>query len=433
MNRPALQLHMNLGAEDHLNVLHHAHNSQLAVSCAYNGWTENVYSKQEAIQRAMSLEAHKVADCYVGQNPIRFGKTRAVYNVSCISSCYVDLDTYNIPKLKELDNEEILDLIRANHPDLPEPTMCADSGRGMYLIWVFKNTKPSSFLPAWQVIENNLVELLKPYGADPHCKDVSRVLRIAGTENSRSLSNVDYVQIAHPITFEELQRYSNKLTKQAREASPGKKHSKGNVVQFKKPFATRNAYTLAYQRMQDIRKLAVLRGGALTDLRKTSIYAYALSAAWYANSLESLQSEIQAFVSDCVAEPHKYQTLPSTVLKRYSNSAAGVTVTWKGKEWDSRYRMRNQTLIDLLKITPSEQKHLSCIISREEKRARAKEKLTKKRRAQGVVSRQVFEETAQKRRQQALELFTQGNSKAAIARQLNLSRACITQYLKTDC
>lgn len=433
MKKAALQYHLNLGAADHLQVLHHAHESNLAIaiSSAAGGWTERVYTKRDAILKAEQLEASRVPDCYAVQNPIKRGKTRAWSNLSCLANCFVDLDTYKVPELAGMDKAAILQRILTDHPDMPRPTMYADSGRGMYLVWTFATTKPVSFAPAWQVIENNLVELLLPYGADPKCRDASRVLRLSATENSKTLTLAGYEQIGEPVRFEDLQRFSNALTKAKKRTHQGNQTAR--VLSFNAGFATanKNVFTLAACRMQDIRKLAELRGGRLTDLRKTALFAYAMAAAWYCHSAESLENELAAFIEDCLADPEAYRRhMPKTVIKRKQQSLEGVTVTWNGKEYDARYRVRNSTLIRLLGITASEQSHLSCLIDKAEKASRNNERHRQKRRQQGMIPRQQYEQQAQERRQQAMELFAKGASKAAIAKALGVSKASVTGYLK---
>jgi len=432
MSRPALQLYFNLGAVDHLNVLHHAHDSSLAIATKVSGnWHEQFYKKGEAITKAEQLERFNVADSYVTQNAVKFGShSRAFSNISCLANCFVDLDTYKVSTLVGLSKEEILQRIIKTFPDMPRPTLFADSGRGVYLIWTFQTTKPASFIPAWQVIQNNLVTLLKSFGADPLCKDVARVLRIAGTENSKSLTTAGYEQIGEPVKFEELQKYSNNLTKKNKPAT--KKHI-NNVRTLRTNFGTttKNFYTLAYGRMQDIRTLAELRGGKLNDLRKTALYVYSASSAWYCQTVDSLERELDCFIHDCVANPTDYTKLkPTTVIKRKQDSIDGVTVTWKGKEFDARYRFRTDTVIKLLEITPEEQRHMKCLIGKAEKYDRKNAKRTEKRRKQGVVERYKYEQAAQERRRQALELFTKGERKANIAKLLGVSRAAVGRYLE---
>lgn len=433
MNGAALQSYLNLGAVDHLNVLHHAHKSNLVIVInSANGWHESTYTKQKAIIHAAQLEAARVSDCYIGQNPIQYGKGRAFSNVSCLANCFVDLDVYNVPELSGMDKHDILQRILSENPNMPRPTMFADSGRGMYLVWTFTTTKPVSFKPAWQVIENNLVELLTPYGADPKCRDVARVLRLSATENSKSLTLADYEQIGEPIRFEDLQKFSNALTKEKKAQQRQATNKKpATVTKLRTSFAASNAFTLAYSRMQDIRKLAELRGGRLTDCRKTALYAYGMAAAWYCPTVQSLEAELTAFIDDCLAAPSDYyKRMPTTVIQRKQQSLDGVTVTWEGKQCDARYRVRNSTLIRLLNITEAEQRQLTCIISQAEKRRRKVEQQTAKRRRSGIVARHEYEQQAHSRRQQALNLRTDGMTQVAIAKALGVSQRAVSGYLK---
>lgn len=427
----ALQSYINFGAADHVSLLHHAHKSSFAIASIVDGnWYERTYPKPAGIQKASDFQAFGIADCYVQQNATAYGKKRCTSNISCLANCYVDLDTYNVPELAALDKHAILQKILDTFPDMPRPTMFADSGRGMYLVWTFTTTKPHSFLPHWQVIEDNLVELLKPFGADPHCRDVTRVLRISGTENSKALKAAGYEQIGEPLRYENLQKYSNKLTKERKQYTTPKQ---AIVTQLRKDFTkstTKNVYTLAYQRMQDIKTLAKLRGGKLTDLRKTALYAYGISAAWYCTTTDSLLAELKGFIYDYLDAPESYvKRLPTTVISRYKQSLDDATITWNGKEYDARYRITNAKLISLLQITASEQQHLSTIIGKAEKASRKNASQTERRRKLGVVARDQYEQAAQAKRLEALNLFNKGLNKSAIAKALGISRASVIGYL----
>lgn len=447
MTRQAVQVQIDLGAVDHVTLLHHGHNSSVTIATNSGKWREKTLPKVAAIEQAGTLSAGGAVDCYVAQNPTQDGKRRAIGNLSCLQNMYVDLDTYKVPSLAGLDHMQVYDRIRDAIIDLPVPTMVASSGRGLYMVWTLSAVVPPSSLPAWQEIENNLVDLLLPFGADPKAKDAARVLRISGTENSRSCTNARYHRMATPTTFNAMLRYSNKLSK-AREsavarckpeqhaacnkaASPTINNRSNNVRRIGSHTA-KNAYTLAYARMNDIKTLAELRGGRLSDLRKTAIYAYALSAAWYAYSVQQLRREVECFIDDCIQYPEAYKSLhmPGTVINRKEQSLDGVKIEWQGQQWDARYRIRNATLIDLLQITPTEQQHMTSIISTAEKYARKNLKRNQKRWDEGKVTRQAYESAAASRCQLALELSAAGAKQADIAKALNVSIRSVANYVK---
>lgn len=417
---------LNLGAADQVAKIHRAHKSSVAIVTNIGAWNERVMSKQEAIAKAAALELAKVQESFASQNGIRYGKTRSFYNISCLANVYVDLDVYKVPELAGLEKTDVLNLILNAFPEMPRPTLFADSGRGMYLVWTFKSTKLPSFLPAWQQIEDALVSLLKPFGADPQCRDVSRVLRIANTENIKSMSSVVYQEIDDPIRFEELQKYTNWIRKQWREKKAETAPRKPGVVAKRLlDFATKNEYTLHQRRMQDIRKLAELRGG-LSDLRKTAAFCYALSAAWYCPTVESLNREVGAFIGECFVAPEKYQRLSFGPAKRKRQNDEGVRLTWNGREYDARYRMKNKTLIEWLQITPEEQRHMLTIISSAEKGRR----LTEKRRAAGVRPREEYVGAAKAKAEAARRLAQTGATRAMISEQLGININTVKHYLK---
>lgn len=435
MTRQAVQVQIDLGATDHLTLLHHGHDSSVAIATNSDAWSEKVYTKAAAIEQAGILSAGGAVDCYVAQNPTQDGKRRAITNLSCLQNLYVDLDTYNVKSLAGLDCMQVYDRIRDALPGLPVPTMVASSGRGMYLVWTLSTVVPRSSLPAWQLIENNLIDLLLPFGADKKAKDAARVLRVSKTENSKSGTNAEYHHIAPPAAFEAMQRYSNKVSKAKQPAvakcQPVTPAKRSNNVRGIGKHTAKNAYTLAYARMNDIKTLAELRGGRLTDLRKTAIYAFALSASWYCYSVQQLRREVECFIDDCVVSPGTYKAkhMPLTVFGRKEQSIEGLTVEWQGQQWDARYRIRNDTLINLLQITPAEQQHMTSIISTSEKYARKNLKRNQKRWAEGKATRQAYVAAAAERCQLALELSAAGARQADIAKALNVSVRSVMRYV----
>lgn len=439
MSRQALQMQINLGAASHVGLLHHSHKSNVYIATITGDeFRQQVYPHRAAIEQAQVLEIGGAVNCYVAQNPTQYGQSRGNLTVSCLQNCWVDLDTYNVPELAGMDSWQVFDLIRDAHPDLPTPTMIASSGRGMYLIWTFVKTKPASWLRAWNEIENNLVELLKPFGADPKAKAAAGLLRIAGTENSKSLSIARYEQISAPITFESLQRYSNGLTRARKQQEESQRRKRvaskpavrrGNENNVR---TLRNLYTMHFARLEDYRRLAELRGGRLTDLRNAAIFCYSVSAAWYCNSVEELRQEIECFIDDFISEPEKYKRrkMPVSVFNRKQQSIEGITIQWQGKERDARYTMKNSTIIQMLEITPEEQQHLKIIITTAEKRRRWNEKRNQRRWDEGKLTRKAYENAAAERRQMALQLSAEGRKQAEIAEALNVSRRSVKMYLR---
>ena len=80
----------------------------------------------------------------------------------------------------------------------------------------------------------------------------------------------------------------------------------------------------------------------------------------------------------------------SAVIRRALMAARGETVEWQGQQWDPRYRFTNETIIELLQITPEEQRQLSTIWSDDVRREKNRKRKEAERRAAGVRPREEY-------------------------------------------
>lgn len=68
---------------------------------------------------------------------------------------------------------------------LPDPTVLMSTGRGLAVIWLVDPLPPKA-TSRWQAAQNALIDLFKSRGADPRCRDVSRITRLPGSTNSKN-------------------------------------------------------------------------------------------------------------------------------------------------------------------------------------------------------------------------------------------------------
>ena len=108
--------------------------------------------------------------------PNEFYGWRLVRLLASLRACYVDLDGCT-------DYEEVRDTLLANR--IPEPSAFNFSGRGLHLYWLLEPLPPKA-LPVWQRVQDELIRVLAPLGADPAAKDCTRVLRVCGSYNSKN-------------------------------------------------------------------------------------------------------------------------------------------------------------------------------------------------------------------------------------------------------
>jgi hypothetical protein len=424
-------------------MLHGQHQYQVALATKPLGWRdfEHYFTHPHDIARAMVADLAAGGDnAYLSQNG--FKGRRSAFNAHALTSLYVDLDTYKVPELATVSPEAtLLESVLAAHPWLHPPTLLAFSGRGMYLVWVLDKPLPHAKLPDWQAAENDLVELLTPFGADPAAKDAARILRVCDSVNTKSGERVWYQQIHDPVRFTELASALRQHTpKKPRLAPVGKTPPYESAPALQEPVTERrpkgvarfyNGYTLAYARMQDLDTLASMRG-PLDDYRHRILYVYSVAAAWYCPTPDSLVNELDAFAEHHFVDAHRYQGRArcKAVLDRMVDAKQGHKAVWRGEEVDPRYRMQNRTIIRLLDITDTEQLALKAIISTAEKGRRKRERDAKRyrRRRDEYLAEQARQTECQ--RQQLLELLKQpGVSKAQAAQELGLSRTHIYRLL----
>ena len=126
-----------------------------------------------------------------------FYKTyRRIECIKELNALFIDLDTYKTGFTKE----QILINLNENHfkQSMPIPNFIIDSGRGLYLIWLIKKV-PSMALPLWKAVEEYFYRTLKEFGADIQALDATRILRIPGSINSKThtevkiIDNYDYL------------------------------------------------------------------------------------------------------------------------------------------------------------------------------------------------------------------------------------------------
>ena len=98
---------------------------------------------------------------------------------------------------------------------MPIPNFIIDSGRGLYLIWLIKKV-PSMALPLWKAVEEYFYKTLKEFGADRQALDATRILRVPGSFNSKThtevkiIDNYDYLYELREIQSEYMPELSEK-------------------------------------------------------------------------------------------------------------------------------------------------------------------------------------------------------------------------------
>jgi len=152
------------------------------------GWKEQCWESWEL--EAVLVRAEGQPDTYQSQNRFR-GDRRAVAQVLKLCGLFSDVDYYNVPELRSLSPEAMLEKARERLKEkgVPDPSLALSSGRGLTLSWQHAPVARKR-LAEWNAAQNRIYQVLKPFGADPKARDAARVLRITGTTNSKNGATV---------------------------------------------------------------------------------------------------------------------------------------------------------------------------------------------------------------------------------------------------
>ena len=375
-------------------------------------------------------------DCWISQAEF-IRPNRRVVNLARIGLCFVDLDTYRTD-LEWMTPEGLcFALLDYCHSEgIPQPSIVIFSGRGLQVKWLYDKTIPRQALPRWNACQRVLVEKLSRFGSDPAAKDASRVLRLVNTVNTKSGEICRVIHASdHRYDFEYLaesllpvRRDEIRLPKQRMRAVTG--GWVGNL----KPLQSNG---LAWDRLEDLRKLVLMRGGIKEGERMLHLHwqlnFLLLSGATNANLMyheaRSLAREMDPYWSYQKGEL-------STLYQKAKSYNAGEKVEFSGRTYPALYTPKNDTLINLFRIIDDEQEQLKTIITPamalDRRRERDRKRDEERRRTAGAVTRDEYISRTKKigLREQVLQLQEKGFSQRKIAKEIGISQQRVSTVLK---
>lgn len=369
---------------------------------------------------------------------------RRVVNLARLGLLFADLDTYRTPWAKGRTPEQLAAsvLYHCAQEGIPTPSMLIFSGRGIQAKWLLDGTIPRQALPRWNACQKYLIDRLRPVGADVAAKDASRVLRLVETVNSKSgeicrVVHVENGPDGQPVrySFEYLAemllpvaRWTIEQQRQERAERRQLKLLSGAKTDNLRGFSGRQ---LAWHRLEDLRKLATLRGGVSEGERMQHLF-WRLNFLLLSGATHSSQMyyEAKALAGE-LAPTWAYRD--KELMTLYSKAKAyekGEKISFAGREFAPLYTPKNDTLINLFQITDDEQAQLRTIISKGMAKGRDRARKEAARRAAGAVDRETYLEAANAKQAQAQALRAQGLSIRAIAQQMGVSVGSVSGYLK---
>ncbi len=338
-----------------------------------------------------------------------FYKTyRRIECIKELNALFIDLDIYKTGFTKE----QILMNLNENYfkQSMPIPNFIIDSGRGLYLIWLIKKV-PSMALPLWKAVEEYFYKTLKEFGADRQALDATRILRVPGSFNSKThtevkiIDNYDYLYELREIQSEYMPELSEKAPVR-----------RGRPKKVKYIFRERNLY---YARIMDIIKLCELREYNLKGHRELILFLYRYYLCYFTEDVE------KALYDTLELNSMFKQPLAEKEVTRATKSAETVF-----KKENKDYKYKNETLINLLEISDEEQREMITIISKDEYKRRNneynKEKYKEQLKLKGKLPKK---EQLELQRKKIKSLKKQGLKNKEISQELNIALKTLERHI----
>ena len=325
---------------------------------------------------------------------------RRIECIKELNALFIDLDTYKT----DFTKDQILMNLNKNHfkQSMPVPNFIIDSGRGLYLIWFIKKV-PSMALPLWKAVEEYFYKTLKEFGADRQALDATRILRVPGSFNSKThtevkiIDNYDYLY--------ELREIQNEYMPELSEKAPVRR---GRPKKVKYIYRERSLY---YARLQDITKLCEIRKYDLKGHRELILFLYRYYVCYFTDDIKKALDDT-LWLNSMFKQPLREKEVIST-----TKSAETVF-----KDQNKDYKYKNETLINLLEITDEEQREMKTIISKDEykrrENVRRKKNYKKELKSQGKLTEK---EKISQRREKIKDLLAKGLMRKDICLTLNIS------------
>ena len=359
-------------------------------------------------------------DTYITQATFK-NKTRRAVHVDSVGLLFVDLDTYNISGLVGKSPEEQANSLvyYCSMEGIPIPSIIMFSGRGLQAKWFLDKSLTRVDLQDWNAVQMGLVNRLDAFGSDRNSKDISRVLRLDHTVNTKSgeIARVLYIHsgveaVPTRYNFDEMAELFKEDIKPNDKTiiqAPVR-----HIYAAKRMPESDRFKRLNWYRLEDIRNLWTLRGGVPEGYRELTLF-------WELNFLllsdigktHQIWKESQSLAAEISNKSGWYKNSDlSTIYRKAKTMLTGEKINFQGSNLPALYTPRNNTIINLFKITAAEETQMKTIISKDEKRNR----LTAKRRTAGIVTRE--------------EYINNSITKKAPWEALNISRATYYNYIK---
>lgn len=409
------KIHEDAGSKSHIAITRDWSDTIPELKYKDRKFFDRMYNIDEFVHVAKELQDIEVEDTYFSINSFR-RKKKQTSRLWHLNGFLLDFDYYKLNKYEDLTPIEMYELHIKDKLDLL-PTAVIDSGRGLYVIYTFKHAC-KSMLNTYNSIYKSFYGKLKEYGLDQNAMNVTQIMRIPGTLNTKSLRPVEVVEF-------------NDTNYQMKDFFPMFKYSRTEVVKYKnnqkkkrtiktvwseeeleRRYAFRNELTSAI--LMDLKKLIELRNkkNVKDGYRELIIFMARKRMQWKGSSLED-ELRVAHELNDTFKLPLTIQEVEQNCAPRGLHKCCTI-----------------QRMIYRLNITEEEQRQLHVL---RRKSLKDSERLKKKR----IIKLLNITEKQQKilkRRTMVAKLKNEGKRNVLIAQILTIDKSTVTRdlaYIKT--
>lgn len=337
----------------------------------------------------------------------------------------------------DLDGQEDLDLAleALASAQMPAPSFVVWSGRGLHLYWLLRSA-PAQALPVWQRMQDALIKSLATIGADPACRDCTRILRLAGTRNSKN--NKETRGLILTGTEWDMHTLADEILGARKPGRP----PKAKVHDFdamkarkgRKSVLQGSIYGWWHTVYSDLVRLTdvAYRNRVPEGKRDKILFLHAVALSWFAQP-DAIADEILSVGQQITDLPAAeiLQTM-APVIDRRNDADRGHKITWNGLDRDPRYFFKADTLRKWLGDDLVQQ-HADVL------RALAPAEVIKQRKAQRDRDRWSDHNTGkgyrignETKRATAILMKSQGVSIRAIAAELGMSYGTVYAWVSSE-
>ena len=348
-------------AQQHFHKVHHDQSGLVVLWHA-----KDVASRWKKVKPSYALisnlldEQNERQDRYMSVS--EFTSWKIVSNLHRLRALFVDIDGC-------VDLDYCLQEVA--NCGLPQPTFAMLTGRGIHLYWLI-NPCDVTQLALWQRLQVHIGKTLHSAGVpvDLMVRDCTRVLRIAGSINSKNchrvsgkvISDVTYElkELADSIFGTTIKRDEDDRYKKALDADTRRDAQIRDfrAAQVRNGIQPRRApsnsaqggiygwWQLVYR---DLITIGDQLGGIPKGHRDIYLFLYCVALSWFAD-VDALETEAFLVAKKMMPE-FKSSEIKKAIapnIKRAVAAQSGKTVTWQGKERDPRYWYKRETMMDLL-------------------------------------------------------------------------------------